>query len=258
MVISHRPEHKMSGALHDETNYGKRRQSNGKTIVHIRKPIGSLSAGDIENIVDDKVRDALRAKATELGGDLTKCESASDWPVLLSKNGPPIPIKRVRIQKVLDVTPIASGERQRFVAVANSHHTAIFALLDNDREARWEGLPVSLYEAMDRKRRKTPVIQKAHPDGPAWKFKFSLMGGDTVETLSDYTERGKLYKAGIYRVRTIAASGQISLVRITDARMKKDILAAKEWWSPTADAFRKLGCRKVVVDTLGKVHPAND
>lgn len=141
----------MSGALHDETNYGKPRQSNGKTIVHIRKPIGCLSARDIENIVDDKVRDAVRAKAAELGGDLTKCESANDWPALLSKNGSPIPVKRVRIQKVLDVTPIASGERQRFVAVANNHHTAIFALVENDREVRWDGLPVSLYEAMERK-----------------------------------------------------------------------------------------------------------
>lgn len=258
LVISHRPEHKMSGALHDETNYGRPHQSNGKTTVHIRKPIGSLSAGDIENIVDESVREAVRAKAADLGNDLTKCESANDWPILPSKNGTSIPIKRVRIQKVLDVTPIASGERQRFVAVANSHHTTIFALIDRDREVRWEGAPVSLYEAMDRKRRKVPAIQKSHQDGPEWKFKFSLMGGDTVETLSDYTERGRLYKAGIYRIRTIATNGQISLVKITDARMKKDIQTAKEWWSPMADALRKLNCRKVVVDTLGKVHPAND
>lgn len=153
---------------------------------------------------------------------------------------------------------MASGERQRFVAVANSHHTAIFALLDDDREVRWEGLPVSLYEAMDRKRRKAAVIQKAHPDGPQWKFKFSLMGGDTIEVHRDCDHRNGKCSPSIYRVRTIAGNGQLSLVKITDARLIKAIKEAKEWWSPRADGLRQLECRKVVVDTLGKVHAAND
>jgi PP-loop superfamily ATP-utilizing enzyme len=84
------------------------------------------------------------------------------------------------------------------------------------------------------------------------------MGGDTFETQKDYNERGKLYRAGIYRVRTIAANGQLSLVRIEDARMKKVIKDAKEWWSPGVDGLRKLGCRKVVIDLLGNKRYAND
>lgn len=258
MIISHRPEHKMSGALHDETNYSQPRNVNGKTIVHIRKPLSSLSAQDIESIVDPEVRIAVRSKAAEIGGDLAKCESTNDWPVLQSGNGSSIPIKKARIKKVLDVTPIASGERQRFVAVANSHHTAIFTLIKNDREVQWEGLPVSLYEAMERKRRKLPVIRKTHPDGPEWNFKFSLMGGDTIELHRVCDHKNGRCKSDVYRVRTIAGNGQLSLVKITDARLIKGIKEAKEWWSPRADALRKLDCRKVVVDTLGRVHPAND
>lgn len=257
LLISHRPEHKMSGALHDETNYSPPRQQSGKTVVSIRKPVTSLSAGDIDSIVDDAVRRAVREKAESVG-DLKKCESTNDWPTLRAKDGRRIPIKRVRMQKVLDVKRISSGERARFVAVANSHHTAVFALTENDREVSWEGLPVSLYEAMERKRRGEPVVRHEHPDGTAWRFKFSLMGGDTVELHKDCDHKSGKCAPTLYRVRTIAGNGQLSMIGIRDSRLKKDIQAAKGWWSPRADALRKLNCRKVVVDVLGRVHPAND
>jgi hypothetical protein len=45
-------------------------------------------------------------------------------------------------------------------------------------------------------------------------------------------------------------------VRIGDARLKADIQKAKEWWSPTIDALRKLDARKVVIDSLGRIHQA--
>jgi CRISPR-associated endonuclease Csn1 len=257
MLISHRPEHKISGALHDETNYSPPRRQNGKTVVSIRKPVTSLSAGDIESIVDDAVRRAVREKAERLG-DLKKCESANDWPALRAKDGRLIPIKRVRMQKVLDVKRIASGERERFVAVANSHHTAIFALMEGDREVAWEGLPVSVYEAMERKRRGESVVRHEHPDGAAWKFKFSLMGGDTVELHKDCDHKSGKCAPGIYRVRAIETNGPLFMLKINDARLVKDIASGGDRWRPGANALRKLDCCKVVVDVLGRVHPAND
>lgn len=258
LVVSHRPEHKMSGALHEETNYGRPYQANGKTIVHIRKPLGGLSAKDIENIVDPAVRLAVQQKADNFNGDLTKCESSNDWPLLPANGGLATPIKRVRLRKVLDVTAIASRERQRFVSVSNSHHTAIFALLQDEREVEWEGIPVSLYEAMERKRKKQAVIEKNHPDGSPWKFKLSLMGGDTVELHRGCDHASGKCAPDIYRIRTIAGNGQLWMVRITDARLIKDIKSAAEWWSAKADTLRRLDCRKVVIDTLGRVHSAND
>jgi hypothetical protein len=59
-------------------------------------------------------------------------------------------------------------------------------------------------------------------------------------------------------VRTIATNGQIALAKVTDARLIKEIKEAGDWWSPRADALRKLSGRKVVIDVLGRVHPAND
>lgn len=252
MIVSHRPEHKMNGALHDETNYGRPYKHNGKTTVNIRKPVSGLSAGDIEKIVDAAIQFAVRQKAAELNGDLTQCDSAQNWPFLLSRDGRVIPVKRVRIRKVMTPTPIASGPRERHVALANNHHAAIFAKLDEyGKEIRWDSISVSLYEAMDRRRRKLPVVQRSYPEFAEYQFKFSLMNGDIVEICEDGIAR-------LYRLRSIESNGGFFLLSIRDARLVKDIVKTGDRWRPSADALRKLSCRKVSVDMLGKVHPAND
>lgn len=252
MIISHRPEHKINGALHDETNYGHPYKYNGKTTVNIRKPVTGLSATDIERIVDPAVQSAVRQKAAELDGDLTQCESAQNWPALHSNNGTTIPIKRVRIRKVMTPTPIASGPRERQVALANNHHAAIFAKLnEHGKEIRWDSIPISLYEAMERKRKKLSVVQRSYPEFAEYQFKFSLMNGDIVEICEDGI-------AQLYRLRSIESNGVFFLLSIRDARLIKEIAATGDRWRPSADALRKLSCRKVSVDTLGRVHPAND
>jgi CRISPR-associated endonuclease Csn1 len=259
MVVSHRPEHKISGELHDATNYGQPYTLNGKPTVHIRKPVEGLSAKDIENIVDDEVRRAVAQKAESLAGDLSKCATSNDWPFIQAKDGRHIPIKRARIKKVLKVTPIASGPRERFVAESSNHHVAIFAQMDaTGREKRWDSIPVSLLEATERKRRKLPIIQKSYPDEKNFVFKFSLMGGDMIEIHRNCNHAENACVPSIYRVRTIATNGQLSLVRVNDARMILDIKEAKEWWSPRANTLKQMECRKVVIDLMGRIHPAND
>jgi CRISPR-associated endonuclease Csn1 len=271
LLVSHRPEHKLSGELHDETNYGRPYQQNKKTMVHVRKRVPGLSPKDIANIVDPVVRSAVERKATELSGDHAGCELKNDWPVLTTRNGGTIPIKKVRLKKVLDVTPVGNDARRRYVAESSNHHVAVYAQLDAaGKEKRWDGVIVSLLEAYQRiseskrseaykkHRRSIPIIQRSIPDAEDLQFRFSLMGGDTVELHRSCDHAKDICKLGIYRVRTIAANGQLSLVKITDARMKKDIQAAKEWWSPTADTLRKLGCRKVVIDLKGIRRYAND
>lgn len=258
MLVSHRPEHRLAGQLHDETNYGRPRKEGGKEVVHIRKPVPGLSVGDIESIVDPAVRDAVRAKADELGGDLKKWtpnETQNDWPVLKTGNGKTIPIKRVRIKKTLVVEAIAKDDRTRYVALSNNHHVAFFALLDErGRETRWDSVPVSLFEAMARKRKGLPLIQTTYPKVGDWQFKFSLMGGDSLLLHKDCDHAADKCIPSVWRLRTIAANGQLSLVKINDARLKADIKKAKDWWSPMADRLRELNAAKVVIDSLGKLH----
>lgn len=252
LVISHRPEHKMSGALHDETNYGRPYTHNGKPMVNIRKPVASLSAGDMEKIADPSVRSAVQRKALELNGDLSQCESNQNWPMLASGNGSAIPIKRVRIRKVMTPTPVASGPRERYVALSNNHHAAVFAKVDErGREVRWDSISVSLYEAMERNRNHLSVIQRHYSEFEDYQFKFSLMNGDIVEICKDGAPQ-------FFRLRSIESNGVFFLLPIRDARLVKDIAATGDRWRPSADALRKLGCRKVSIDTLGRVRTAND
>jgi CRISPR-associated endonuclease Csn1 len=260
MLVSHRPDHRLTGALHDETNYGRPHKEEGKDVVHIRKPVEGLSARDINNIVDPAVREAVRAKAAQLGGDLKKWtpkEGRGDWPQLGTKNGKQIPVKRVRIKKALSVETIGKDERTRHVALSSNHHVAIFAMLDKRGiEKRWKSIIVSLFEAMDRKRKGQPIVQTSYPEAGDYVFKFSLMGGDTVLLHKDCDHNQNPCNPSVWRLRSIAANGQLSLVRINDARPKSEIIKAKEWWSPIEDTLRELDAVKVVIDSLGRIHQA--
>lgn len=260
MLVSHRPEHRLTGALHDETNYGRPRKEGGKDVVHIRKQVVGLSSGDIENIVDPAVREVVREKGAQFGGDLKKWtpkEGNEDWPLLRTKTGKDIPIKRVRIKKALGVEAIGTQERTRYVALSSNHHVAIFALLDErGKETRWESMIVSLFDAMERKRKGQSLIQTHYPDVRDYAFKFSLMGGDTLLLHKDCDHKENKCNPSVWRLRTIGSNGQLSLVRINDSRLKADIQKAKEWWSPTQDALRKLDASKVVIDSLGRIHQA--
>lgn len=250
LVVSHRPEHKLSGPLHDETNYSPPFEENGKTCVRVRKPVAALSAGEVEDIADPVVRAAVKKRIEELGS-LKKFQAAGvDPPCLETSKGEKIPIRCVRVRKVLTMQPVGEGVRRRHVAPNNNHHMEIVAELDeHGEEVRWEGVPVSLLEAYRRRRAGESVVRRDH--GAGYRFKFSLMGGDTIE-LSE----GELRR--LFVARTLASNGQISLVGINDARKIKDIKEAKQWWSPKADALRDRQARKVSVDVLGRVRPAND
>jgi CRISPR-associated endonuclease Csn1 len=262
MLVSHRPEHRLSGAIHDETNYGRPHEEDGRQIVHIRKPVPGLSSTDLENIVDPTIREAVRAKAAELGGDLRKWipdEKAGDWPLLFTRTGKSIPIKRVRIKKTLDVEAIAQGPRIRHVALSNNHHVAVFAALDESgNERRWKSEIVSLYEAMNRNRQNQPVIRSRLPTIPGSVFKFSLMWGDLLLLHKDCDHDKRICEPSYWRVRSIWEQRTLALVRIHDARRMKEIRAAKDWLLLSPDALCKLEAVKVVIDPLGRIRPARD
>ena len=252
MIVSHRPEHKINGELHGGTNYGQPYTCQGKPTVHIRKPVHALSGKEIEAIVDDQVRRAVAAKSELLAGDLSRCVTYDTWPYLQAKDGRRIPIKRVRVKRVLHVTRIASEPRQRFVAENRNHHVAIFAEIDaSGLEKRWEGFAVSRLQAMERKRRKLPVVVKTYGGAKNLVFKFSLMNGDLVEM---DTDKGR----GLFRLRCIQSIGALFLLPSTDARLVKDIMQAGDRKRISANTLRLLNCKKVVVDALGQLHAAND
>ncbi|MGH9860270.1 MAG: type II CRISPR RNA-guided endonuclease Cas9, partial [Candidatus Acidiferrales bacterium] len=252
LVVSHRPEHKLSGPLHDETLYGNSHERDGKAWVHVRKPVDSLTAGDIGNIVDPRAREAVQKRLKELGSLKALQTAGVDPPYLETNDGRRIPIRRVRVRKALTTTQVGAGIRARSVAPNNNHHAEIVAELgDRGEETFWESIAVSALDAHERGRRRQAIVQREHNPTERYRFKFSLMNGDTLQL----QRNGSLE---LWVVRSVWSNGQLSLCRANDARIISDIKKADDWWTPRADALRHARARKVAVDVLGRVHPAND
>jgi len=270
--VSHRPEHKLSGQLHKETNYGRPYEhiEKGKETdrANERKPLSAIKPGEIARIVDPAVREAVERRLGELGGDVKKLQLAATPPrhrpagaapepppFLAARDGRQIPIFKVRIWQAVTPQKVGEGSRERQVALANNHHAEILAEVDESgRERRWDAVIVSLFEAVARRNQdrtpgSRPVVQRDH--GPGRLFKFSLMKGDTVE-VDDNGRRA------LFVVRSIS-EGDMPMVRVHDARKISDIKKEKAWLRiRSIDQLRQLNCVKVCVDALGRVRPSND
>ena len=170
IVVSHRVDRKLSGSLHDETNYGAEASEGRRKI---RKPLTEFkSAAQIDAIIDPAIRKLVSKKWEENGGDAKKF--ASNPPFMEARDGRLIPIKKARYWKTN--TTVAVGRfkleqqvgraldekkeedrkllrRLRYVETANNSHIEVYAVLDeNGVEQEWRSKVVSTFEAYERKR----------------------------------------------------------------------------------------------------------
>nr|VFJ61571.1 MAG: CRISPR-associated endonuclease, Csn1 family [Candidatus Kentron sp. FW] len=114
IVVSHKPDHGVQGALHNDTAYGlldEEPDTKGiRTVVH-RVPLDSFKRrADIENIRDDKLREYFLAN-TEYVPD----KEIGKTLVELGERQHP-PVRRVRICERLNVIPIRNAQGQPFKA----------------------------------------------------------------------------------------------------------------------------------------------
>lgn len=252
MVVSHRPEHKMSGALHKETLYGRPYIFDGKSVVNLRRPLAGIPVTQIGAIVDPVVRQKVEAKLLEHGGDTKKFdpEKIESLPVLIGKDGRVMPIKRVRVREAKNDGTLDKLPGNRFVESESIHHFELFVRRENGREI-WEHVSVSLLEAYERQRLGQNVVCRKMADVPEAEFLFSLMKGDTVEL--DYGGTRQ-----IFRVKKFYSTGSIWFTHVNNAQKDEDQKKDRTRWSKRPDALRELKPRKVTIDLLGRVHPAND
>ena len=82
------------------------------------------------------------------------------------------------------------------------------------------------------------------------KFKFSLQKGDIVSWAKDDKEQ-------ICVIRGISLP-QFSCIPVNDARMQKELKAAKAWFTPTLSAAFKGNMRKFKMNIFGELQRAND
>jgi CRISPR-associated endonuclease Csn1 len=255
MTVSHRPEHKMSGALHKQTIYGRPYRFEGRSVVNVRRSVRGITQSQILEIPDAAVRQAVGAKFAEHGGDSSKFnpEEASTLPSLITNKGGRIPIRKVRVRETKNALLALPGKR--FVQSNEIHHIELFVRREGLKEI-WTHYPVTLMEAYSRWRRnlKTqadPVVSRELEGDPSAEFLFSLMKGDMVEL--DYNGQ-----RGVYRVKRFQTAGHIWFAHVNNAQPDKDQQRDGTRWSKFPNVLRQLKPRKVVVDLLGNVHPAND
>lgn len=237
IVVSHRVRKKVSGPLHLETAYGDtgedvRTKSGTYRLFVTRKPVERLSKTELDDIADKRVREIVKNWVGAHGGDPKKAFAA--YP-RLSENGPEI--RKVRLytkQQLSLMAPVSTG----YADLGQNHHIAIYRGADG--KCSYE--VVSLFEAARRLAKREPVVRKAN--GASSDFVMSLAPGDTLHFPSGKME-------GYWTVQGTWANGQIVLINSRDAQ-------GTSVTRPNPSAILREGGRKVSIDPIGRVCPAND
>ena len=245
IVVSHRVRKKVSGQLHKETTYGDTRtdvktKSGTYRQFVTRKKVEALSKSELakvpeqdgEGIRDDNVRETLAKWVENHGGDPKK--AFSSYP-RCSPNGPEIRKVRLLIkqQKSL-MAQITTG----YADLGNNHHIAIYRLPSGKTDFE----VVSLLEASRRLAKREPLVQRKHKNGG--QFIMSLSPGDTLDFPGGD-------KAGVRIVQGVWGNGQVVTQDHIDS-------TGSSVWKPNANSIVKQGAKKLSVDPIGRVRPAND
>ena len=256
IVVSHRPQKKVSGALHEETFYGAAKNAE-QNVRRVRKPLAGLSRTEVQQIVDLKIREVVLDKLRSLGKE-NPADVFSDeknLPCLQAEDGRQILIKSARVFKKLPTFPLGYGRAMRHVASDSNHHIEILAELDADGTVvEWDGCVVPLADAQKRLKLHQPVVQSEF--GPNRKFLFSLCPGEVIECDAAPGER-KLF---VVRKMSHLGSGyiQIGFAPINDARQAKIMQTSRAWLWAGPNSLMNRNARKVVVSPLGEVAEAHD
>ena len=176
------------GALSEESVYGRIHDFKTGNQEYVKKyDIGSITLKTIEDVIDNRIREILRARLQQFGG---KPEKAFAEPVLDHQGRA---IRSVRCRTGLNATvPVRYNELGApisFVKPGNNHHVAIYA----DEKGKLQEHIVTFWHAVERKKYGIPTVitntadvwdkvtdrmpesfQEKLPDSANWKFKFSM------------------------------------------------------------------------------------
>ncbi len=254
VVTSHHVSRRVRGAMHQDTFYGRPREDDsGKRYVHIRKPLEALSEKDIPSIVDPVIRWAVQTKLQELrekpAAAFKLAKMSENAPTWKTGDGRLMPVLRTRIRQNLHTFPVGRGKTKRWVKPGRNHHMEVVELLDEDgKTIKWEGYPISMYEAHQRLLKGVSVVNRNH--GPGKRFLFSIAAGEILELEDDTGVRRHVV------IRSVRSNTQVRWMAVNDARIDDKLSKAGRTAHP--DSPRKRDCRKIVVTPLGEIRRARD
>lgn len=241
IIVSHRPEHGLGGALHKETAYGPVDPPEDGCNLVVRKPIDGLSKDEITSVRDPLLRAALARRLEARGRDANDpaaalVRAAADLAAMPASRG----IRRVRVLKK-EANPIrlthAGGSFHKLVLAGEVHHVDL-ALRPDGR--RWTGHWTTLFEAH---RHRTAGGHAPAPRlEPGERFVMRLHKGD-------YLKLEHKGRARIMMVVKLEPSSN-SVVVVEPHQLKTD---RSKQVKISCDQLRARGVRRVTVDLLGRV-----
>lgn len=141
IVVSHKPDHRLSGALHNETRYGlvEGPDKKGVSVVTVRAPLISLNnRADLTAIADSALRARLM-EATEGFADGTSFKSA------LAAFSESTRVRRVRLRERWGVQPISNPHRER-PSYVRTDDNYCYEVVRNGA-GKWLGYAISRFAA---------------------------------------------------------------------------------------------------------------
>lgn len=153
-----------------------------ETYYTIRKPINKDLK--IDKVVDEGIKRILQKRLEEYGDAAKAFSNLDENPIWLNKEKG-ISIKSVTIKGVNVATPIRTKKDKSgdiivddndesiltdYVSTSNNHHIAIF----EDKDGNLQEHVVSLYEALARKSKDLPVVDREYNSHLGWKFLFTM------------------------------------------------------------------------------------
>jgi len=247
--VSHRACRRVSGKLHEETNYGPTKE---KDRYVFRKKLEDLTLAMVKDIVDDVVREIVKKRLEEKGVDLAgkdKKPPREVWKDLYmktTKSEKKVRIKKVRVYNVAKnviAMKDLSGQVYRYVEPGSNHHIEIFEYTDAKGKVKRDGEVITMFDAVQKSQTREPVVNRYF--GHNKKFIFSLA---INEMFMMHTKSGS---KELYRVQKISGNKQIFFRHHTFAGELHKHKGISKY--PNS-----LNGYKVTVDPLGRVWPAND
>ena len=238
VIVSHRVRKKVSGQLHKETVYGDTCEEEETNEVKYslfvtRKKVEELSKTELDQIRDEKVRAIIKDHVESHGGNPKK--AFTTYP---KHNPEGQEIRKVRLLKKQQkdlMTRASTG----WADESSKHHIAIYKLPSGKVIFK----VVSLLEASQRLSRRQSIVEHEHDDNA--QFLMSLSKGDSLHLVKDNQHE-------IMIVQSISSNGQVTLAHHMNADKKNK-------WIPKANSLiDKYHAKKISVDPIGRIRPAND
>ncbi len=256
IIVSHRVYQTLSGALHEATNFSPEKlrfnEKIGKSeeVRHVRKKLVGISAGQIQNIVDTRVKKAV---VDFLHGRDPKSvfKEGAAFPTLPNLKSPnnPTPIRRVRTWEKNNVLSVGNGGASRHVAPGENNHLEIVVGTDRRGNEIWDiSNVVSRFEANRRLLAHQPIINRNWGEGRELKM---------VLRRDDYLELDLAGSRQLMRVTSIGVEWiQLQPPAYGSPTMQKADRNA--WLFQSGKKLQAANPRKVCVSPIGEVTPCND